>query len=189
MPTDYFAAAWARTLSAERGYSNDPNDPGGPTNHGITEAVARRFGYVGDMKDLPVEVATAIAKRAYWDPLRLDSMSAICPEVAAEVFDTHFNLWYPAAALFLQRALNALNRRGVLYPDQVEDGQIGEKTLNALAAFILVRGKVSGARVLLALLNAQQACDYMRQCASNPAKEEFLFGWILNRVADPPSAG
>lgn len=185
MSTDYFAAAWARTHSAEGGYSNNPADPGGATNHGVTEAVARRFGYVGDMRDLPLEVATAIAKRAYWDPLRLDSVAAISPEVAAELFDTNFNLWWPAAGLFLQRSLNALNRQGKDYADQPEDGQIGAGTLSALASFIAVRGKVTGTRVLVALLNAQQACDYLRQCGANPAKEEFLFGWLVNRVVTP----
>lgn len=185
MSTDYFASAWARTLSAEGGFVDNPADPGGATNHGVTEAVARRFGYVGDMRALPVDVATAIAKRAYWDPLRLDSVAAVSPEVAFELFDTNFNLWYPAAGLFLQRALNALNRQGRDYPDQAEDGQIGEKTLAALTRFLELRGRVTGTRVLVGLLNAQQACDYMRQCAANPAKETFLFGWLVNRVLQP----
>lgn len=185
MSTDYFAAAWARTLSAEGGFVDNPADPGGATNHGVTEAVARRFGYVGPMKDLPVDVATAIAKRAYWDPLRLDSVAALSPEVAAELFDTNFNLWYPAAGLFLQRALNALNRQGRDYADQVEDGSIGERSIAALAKFLEVRGKVTGTRVLVGLLNAQQACDYLRQIATNPAKEQFLFGWLMNRVLQP----
>ena len=41
----------------EGGYADDPADLGGKTNLGITEAVARRHGYTGDMRDLTDSLA------------------------------------------------------------------------------------------------------------------------------------
>ena len=53
-------------VEREGGYVNHPADRGGPTNWGITEAVARRQGYVGDMNAMPQSDAAAIYKRLYW---------------------------------------------------------------------------------------------------------------------------
>lgn len=48
-------AILAATFANEGGYVNHPSDPGGATNHGITQAVAREKGYEGDMRDLKRE--------------------------------------------------------------------------------------------------------------------------------------
>jgi len=49
----------------EGGYVNNPADKGGPTNFGITEAVARAQGYAGSMQSLPREEAAEIYTRLY----------------------------------------------------------------------------------------------------------------------------
>ena len=56
-----FNRAFTELLGNEGGYSNNPNDPGGETNWGITLAVARANGYVGAMKDMD----QSFAKRIY----------------------------------------------------------------------------------------------------------------------------
>jgi lysozyme family protein len=53
-------AAIADLIAREGGYSNNPNDAGGETCFGITEAVARAYGYTGEMVDLSVEFATDV---------------------------------------------------------------------------------------------------------------------------------
>jgi lysozyme family protein len=176
-----FERAWALTAAAEGGYANHPDDPGGETNHGITFRVARANGYTGAMRDLPSALAVKIAKTEYWDRLRLDEIAALSEGLAAELFDTNFNLWFGAAGKFLQRALNALNRQGRDYSDLAVDGNVGAVTVAALVAFLKVRG-VSGEVVLLRLLNAQQCCDYLRQATEDVRKESFLYGWVLQRV-------
>lgn len=177
----HFNAAWQRTHGIEGGYSNNPKDPGGETMHGVTARVARAWGYTGPMRLLPLETARRIGKQAYWDPLRLDQIAELSPPVALELFDTNYNLWARAAAKFLQAALNGLNREGKFYGDIPVDGLIGKGTVDALRAFLAARGK-PGEVVLLRLLNAQQAVDYLRQTQENPKKEEFLYGWVLHRV-------
>jgi len=176
-----FKKAWARTHAAEGGYSNHPNDPGGETNHGITFRVARANGYTGLMRDLPAPLAEKIAKMEYWDRIRGDDIAALSPAIAHELFDTHFNMWSGAAGKFLQRALNGLNRQGKDYQDLNVDGNIGPVTVGVLQKFLSLRGR-DGETVMLRLLNAQQACDYLRQCTESVGKEEFLFGWVRTRV-------
>lgn len=173
---DHFEAAWATTHALERGYVNDPADPGGETNHGITVAVARAHGYMGPMRDLPMSLATLIARSEYWDKLHLDSVAQWSVRIAGELFDTNLNFWGGASVKFLQRALNGLQEPY----DLIEDGKMGSTTLERLATFL--RTRPAGEVVMLRALNSQQCSDYLRQAALTPAKRRFLYGWILNRV-------
>lgn len=181
-PDEVFAEAWKRTHAAEKGYSNHPNDPGGETMHGVTARVARAHGYTGAMKDLPLATATDIARAEYWDRHNFGAVAELSNLIAFELFDTGFNMWEGAAGKFLQRALNALNRQAADFPDLNVDGRIGNVTVAALKSFLTKRGK-DGETVMLRCLNAQQCTDYLRQCGESVGKEDFFYGWVLNRVA------
>ena len=168
-------------IEREGGYVSHPADRGGPTNFGITEAVARAHGYRGSMRGLPRGEAAAIYKRLYWLRPRFAEVAERTPRLAAELFDTGANMGPAVAATFLQRALTALNRNGQDYPDLVPDGRIGEATLAALDAFLAVRGKQSET-VLLRALEALQGERYLRLAERRPANEAFLYGWLANRI-------
>lgn len=179
-----FMDAWRKTDAVEKGYVNNPNDRGGATNHGITEAVARAHGFKGDMKDLPVETAIDIAKKQYWDVLSLDGISALSESIAFEIFDTGFLCGVGNAGRFLQTALNAFNRSNRQPPDYPEvkiDGILGPTSTYSLSEFLRIR-KTSGEIVMLRALNAQQGSYLLAIGASRPANEEFEFGWFMNRV-------
>ena len=88
------------------------------------------------------------------------------------------------ATTFLQRALTALNRNGLDYPDLVPDGRIGSQTLVALDAFFARRGKQCGETVLLRALEALQGERYRRLAERRPANEVFLYGWLANRIGE-----
>jgi lysozyme family protein len=169
-------------LEREGGYVSNPADKGGPTNFGITEAVARAQGYSGPMQSLPREEAAAIYTRLYWLRPRFDEVAKRSPSVAAELFDTGVNMGPAVAVTFLQRALTALNRNGKDYPDLVPDGRIGPNTLAALDCFFRVRGHASGETVLLRALEALQGERYIRLAELRPANEAFLYGWLANRI-------
>jgi lysozyme family protein len=168
-------------LEREGGYVNHPDDRGGATNFGITEAVARAHGYAGAMRDLPRDDAARIYTRLYWLRPRFDAVALRTEAIAAELFDTGVNMGPGVAATFLQRALTALNRNGRDYADLVPDGRIGPATLAALDAFLDARGK-GGKTVLLRALEALQGERYLRLAEKRPANEAFLYGWLANRV-------
>jgi lysozyme family protein len=169
-------------IDREGGYVNHPSDRGGPTNFGITEAVARAHGFSGSMRNLPRSEAAAIYKRLYWLRPRFDQIAKRSQAVAAELFDSGANMGPAVAATFLQRALSALNRDRQDYADLVPDGRIGPATLAALDRFLELRGKKKGETVLLKALDALQGERYIRLAERRPANEAFLYGWLANRV-------
>lgn len=115
MITD-FDGAFMRLLENEGGYSDHPLDPGGKTMYGITEKVARAWGYLGEMKDLPLETAKQIARAYYWTPSRCDQLP---PAIAFHVFDATYH--GGPAVQWLQKAAGV-----------TADGIIGAKTVAAV---------------------------------------------------------
>lgn len=169
-------------LDREGGFVDHPDDRGGPTNFGITRAVARAAGWTGAMRDLPRDLAMAIYRGRYWSGPGFDVIAAVAPQVAAELFDTGVNMGPGVAAGFLQRSLNALNRQGSDWPDIAVDRNIGPATLAALRRLRAVRG-AAGETALLKALNALQGARYIALAEARAANESFLFGWLQGRVA------
>ena len=176
-----FDKAWKKTGLAEGGYVDDPDDSGGATNWGITERVARKWGYTGHMRNLPKSSATQIAKSEYWDVMSLDGISALSKGIALEMFDTGFNAGTGRASKFLQRSLNVFNRKGKDYNDIVVDGAVGPKSVATLKSFLDKRGK-EGEVVMLRALNALQGEFYVELAERREKDESFIFGWFSHRV-------
>jgi lysozyme family protein len=69
-----------RLLKDEGGYTNNPNDSGGPTNFGITLGDYKKYidknGTAVDVKNMTVAQAKAIYKPKYWDALGCDSLAS-----------------------------------------------------------------------------------------------------------------
>ena len=115
-----FDQAFHKLLGHEGGFVDHKSDPGGATNWGVTQAVARQNGYTGHMRDFPVEQAKAIYKRQYWDAVRADDLP---PLIRYAVFDACVNSGAKQAIKWLQRAIGA-----------TDDGVIGGQTLAAARA-------------------------------------------------------
>jgi lysozyme family protein len=115
-----FDTAIARVLGNEGGYVNNPHDPGGETNWGVTIVVARASGYTGSMRVMTRDQAVAIYKAAYWDKVKGDSLPLA---VAYQVFDAAVNHGVYQASKFLQAALGV-----------VQDGNLGPITIAAANA-------------------------------------------------------
>ena len=168
-------------VKREGGYVNAPADRGGPTRYGITQQVARAYGYAGDMRMLPQDKALDIYRQRYWIDPKYYDVSLRYQRVAEKLLDVGVNMGPQSATRFLQRALNGLNRAATEYPDMKEDGQIGQITLSALDTYKARRGD-AGESVLLKAINGQQTVRYMEICERDHSQEEFLYGWLANRV-------
>jgi lysozyme family protein len=72
--------AISKTLQYEGGYTNNPKDPGGPTNWGITIKDARMYwapnATAEDVKAMPKSVAIDIYRQKYWAKMGCDDRPA-----------------------------------------------------------------------------------------------------------------
>jgi lysozyme family protein len=168
-------------IAREGDYVNHPADRGGPTRWGITQAVASRHGYHGDMRHLPQSDAAAIYEQRYWLAPAFDQVATLAPQLAAELFDIGVNMGTGVAAGFLQRALNALNRNARDYQDIRVDRNVGPSTLHALKGFLGVRGPAAET-ILVRAVDALQGAHYVRLAEVRPSQEAFLYGWLANRI-------
>ena len=111
-----------RILKHEGGYVDHPNDPGGPTNKGITISTFQSYikpnGTKEDLKKLTTEQATVVYKRQYWDAVMADSLPV---GVDYAVADFAVNSGPYRAAKYLQTIVGV-----------TQDGRIGPKTLEAV---------------------------------------------------------
>lgn len=165
-------------IDIEGGYVDNPDDSGGETNFGITVAVALKWGYVGDMRNLPRETAFNIYEDMYWNSLSGDEIEKLSQPIAAEIVDTGINAGVARAGEFLQRSLNILNKNGQLYRDIKADGIVGSKTVEALRLYLNVRKE----GVLLKMLNCLQGAFYVELAERREKDEAFIYGWFANRV-------
>lgn len=73
-------ASICKTLTYEGGFTNNPHDPGGATNWGITIADARHYwkpdASVEDVKAMPKAVAVDIYRQKYWAKMGCDDRPA-----------------------------------------------------------------------------------------------------------------
>lgn len=165
-------------IAVEGGYVNDPNDSGGATNYGVTIAVAREYGYTGDMATMPRQVAFDVYSKLYWDSVKADQILALSESIAFEVVDTGINMGIHKAGILLQRVLSVLNNKGQLYPDLKIDGNIGPVSLSALGLYLGSRSE----GVLLKALNCLQGAFYIELAERREKDEKFIYGWLKNRV-------
>jgi len=166
----------AAKVNIEAGYVNNPNDLGGPTNFGITQATARENGYTGDMRNLTRQMALDIYKKGWWDRMRLDRILAWNPLLADRMFDFGINAGRANCIKSLQRILNVLNRQGKLYADIDADGGIGPATMTALEGFLKARG-LDGFNRLMFALTSHQVSYYTEISEKRVQNEEFTYGW------------
>jgi len=93
-----FDGVFDRLIGHEGGYVNNPNDPGGETNWGISK---RAYPNI-DVKALTRDGAKVIYRRDFWDRLKADGFH---DGVAYQLFDFAVNSGIETAVRYLQRAV------------------------------------------------------------------------------------
>lgn len=117
-------------VAREGGYVNDPDDPGGATNFGVTIHTMRRLGLdltgdgkvdAADVRVLTRDQAEAIFLEHYFERPRIDALPQV---LQASVFDMYVNAGSHAVKI-LQRLLNGMRITVAV------DGAIGPQTIRA----------------------------------------------------------
>lgn len=167
-PFDY---AFNLILGFEGGYSNDPDDRGGRTKYGITEAVFRdsiRRKLINpvstDIRHMTQANAKTIYLYDYWNKIHLNEI--VDQFIAAEIFDTAVNMGRTTATLICQRALNFLGEA------LEEDGIMGGLTIAALNRWCR-----KDSRALFICLNGFQFMRYVAIVKENESQHKFARGW------------
>lgn len=168
-------------IGREGGFSNHSADKGGPTRWGVTEQVARAYGYSGDMRAYPRGLAIAVYQSAYWADPGIAKVALRYPAVGVEMFDIAVNQGVSVACTFLQRCLNVFNQGGAHFADLTVDARLGPVTMLALDAFRQRRGEEGGERLLEAIRSLKGA-RYIEISEARPANEAFTYGWFGRMV-------
>jgi lysozyme family protein len=68
---DNFLLYMAPILTEEGGgqYTDNPEDPGGPTIWGITQETAQHYGYWGELASMSEQTALRIYRAGFWQAL------------------------------------------------------------------------------------------------------------------------
>ena len=180
--TSLIGAILASVIFVEGGYTNDPYDAGGETKYGITERVAREYGYTGSMQDLSLETANEIYSTLYVIQPNFDKFVEINPAIAHKLIDAGVNVGTARVSIWLQRSLNTFSRKGADYPLIKEDGIIGKNTINAYKALEQKRGKERACTLVLKALDGYQTNYY----TSLEQYSRYIVGWIDKRVENIP---
>lgn len=152
-------------IDVEGGYTNNPDDHGGPTNYGITLSTlqfARGDANLDatDVRRLTYEEAVDIYKRLYATPfLWIEDAS-----VYKFVLNAAVQHGVPAATRLLQRALQVK-----------DDGRIGPATKAAYTS--------TPAAVLLQRLVIERLRYYADIIRAKPSQRTFAAGWMA-RIAN-----
>lgn len=170
-------------LKHEGGLANNPNDPGGITNFGVSMRFAAReltrdldgdgfvdgdFDHDGDIDPDDIRVMTStqaidVYRRYWWDKYHYELVPH--QDAATKIFDCSVNMGPKAAHKLVQRAANACG----VEPQLLVDGQLGNKSFFAIGSL--------AEQTFLRALCLEQKRFYDRIIVVNPKLEEFRKGW------------
>jgi len=159
--SEAFEKAFKLVIEAEGGFSNDPEDRGGATMWGITQAeIDTKIGHhasIEEVKAFPIEKAKEIYKFKYWDRMRLDEVNNDMLKIM--FFDQGVN-----------RGCGTVVKQVEALVSTTADGLMDTITLS----------KINGTNALdlaFSFFKVSQI-SYIRIVKNNPSQMVFMLGWI-----------
>lgn len=181
-----FETAIPIILRHEGGYVNNPNDPGGVTDYGISLRFLAQHPDVGDfdhdgdvdaedIKALTADKASVIYKTFWWDEYKYGMV--IDQQLATKIFDLSVNMGAKRSHMLIQTSMNTAFGLKLTV-----DGLLGPATISTINS---IDGDTN-----TGLMDAY--CDatwayYQSLIVKNPKLQVFAKGW-KNRAYDPCTA-
>ncbi|PZQ46324.1 MAG: hypothetical protein DI551_05260 [Micavibrio aeruginosavorus] len=163
-------------------YSNDSNDPGGPTKYGWSLRTAKLLGDldgdghldfdfnddgkvdIRDVRMMSAPQAMDLFFKVFW----LREYDLLPPSVAQKIFNLSVNMGKKQAHIILQRGIRACSSKVLK-----EDGVIGALTLQAAQGCY--------APSLLSAVRSEAGGFYRQLVLTRPTSKKYINGW-LNRA-------
>jgi lysozyme family protein len=162
-----FSSCIQYVLDNEGGYTNDPNDSGGPTNFGITqEDLAewyKRPVSAAEVQSMSVKTAEQIYFFNYWNPLNLGQIPS--NNICTCILDTGVNQGTGTAARFAQKASNACGITPILNVDGML-GDFSMANINACNVNDFIDAYVTSV-----------LARYQEIVTQHPTQQVFMNGW------------
>lgn len=170
-----FEKAIPHILANEGGMVDNPNDPGGATNHGISlrfmegsaDGDINNDGVINkeDIRQLNQGQAAELYRKNFWAPNYYGDIRN--QGLATKIFDVAVNMGSLTANKMLQQACNLANTTAVLKVD----GKIGNESLRAINNL--------DAQYLVSIVCSLAARHYILLCENNNKLKIFLRGWLI----------
>jgi len=162
-----FEDAIGTVLAHEGGFVDNPADPGGRTNFGITQGYYDGLAAHGkveplDVKDLTIDQAKAIYQQFWWNAFQYEAIND--QTVATKVFDEAVNVGSRRMHKFTQQACNVLGQNLIV------DGNLGPKSFEAINA--------CDPQALVTQLRSELATYYTNLANAKPELKIFLRNWL-----------
>ena len=154
-------------LSHEGGYSDHPQDSGGPTNWGISLQFAQSVDPVltiDDIKNLTREKAINFYFECFWKPNRYEEL--VCDIIATKIFDSCVNLGAGSANRLFQESINKVGAALIV------DGVCGSNTIKTA-------NSINSVPLLINMRKLMR--EYYQTLAKNTNEHVFLDG-LLRRA-------
>ena len=156
-------------ITREGGYVNNPNDPGGPTKYGITQATLSAYlgrpAGVADVQGLDQATAKAIYAANYLRKPGIDKLPDLIQPV---MLDAAVNSGPGQSVRFLQQVLNDCG-----YGPLAVDGGLGPATNGAAAKAAADLGKDLNRRLV-----EKRRAFMQGLVATHPGDAVFEKGWM-----------
>jgi lysozyme family protein len=181
----YFDKAILTVLKHEGGYVDDPADPGGATNYGVSIRYLKDHGDLDgdglldgdidmdgdvdadDIRAMDVEDAKRIYKLGFWDKNKIDNLNDYI--IAERYFDMVVNMGPRQAGKIIQRACNYFGKGLVV------DGIAGPATFGAANSL--------DPEKLLREIRFNHAKFYLDLVEKRPTLGKFINGWLRRAVS------